>query len=224
MGLSQKLTGFAQKGNRKRYAHFEHGALAAANGLVVVNGDPTFSWMIDIPGRYSEVGSGAWSAMTKGSQLDLLAQGTVHGRPAELIWTDGASKRLGLLTNKITYSYDGRASLAARSSVPAFEVTNREAQAYGAYSPAPVLEGTEEPFADPHLQATFRCVGGTAGIAEVIAPALQQLVPLEWAHLLWDGDQLSYVLQPYTVMLLDRLPQIFTALATGAAAIEQRWP
>jgi hypothetical protein len=224
MGLSQKLNGFAQKGNRKRYAHFEHGALAEANGLVVVKGDPSFSWMIDVPGRYSQVGSGTWSAMSDKNALDLLAAGTVHGRPAELVWSDGACKRIGVLTTKISYSYDGRASLVANSSVPPFEVTNREAQAYGAYSPAPVLEGSEEPFADPALQATYRCVGGDAGITEVITPAIQQLLPLEWAHVLWDGDQLSYVLQPYTVMLLDRLPQIFAALATGAAAIEQRWP
>ena len=56
--------------------------------------------------------------------------------------------RLTLLHNKVTYSHDGRLSVAVASLVAPFEMVNRKPTKYGVMHPAPRLSLPEVPLGD----------------------------------------------------------------------------
>lgn len=218
MGLAKKLRDLTQAGNKERWAAYRADNVAASLGLTLVSGDPTTNFLIDIPGRYPDVGSGARSARRDDESLDLVMQGTHDGRPTELVWRDGAAETWCVLVDTIAYAYDARLSMAATSSEPPFEVLNRERTP--AMTPMPLLEAEAQPFGDPQLDATYALRGGSAGLGPRLVDAVRPVLPVEWIHLLWDGEQVSYVLHPYSTFGLGQGGAILQALAAIARAID----
>jgi hypothetical protein len=217
MGLVRKLRDLTQQGNKEKWAAYRADNLAASLGLTLVRGDPMTNFLIDMPGRYADVASGARSARREGEALELLMQGTHDGRATELVWRDGGAKQWGLLVDTITYAYDARLSMACTSTEPPFEVLNRERTP--AMTPTPVLEAEAQPLGDPQLDATYALRGGSPGLGPRLAEAIRPMLPIEWIHVLWDGEHVSYVLHPYSTYGLGQGPTILWSLSAVARAI-----
>ena len=218
MGLAKKLRDLTQAGNKEKWAAYRADNLAASLGLAMVSGDPATNFLIDMPGRYSDVGSGAWSARRDAEAFDLRMAGAYDGRATELVWRDGASKKWGVLVNTITYAYDARLSVACTSTQPPLEIINRNPTP--AMTPAPVLDAPTQPFGDPRFDGTWDLRGGAPGIGASLAEAMAALAPVEWIHVLWDGEQVSYVLHPYSTFGLGQGPTILWALNRIAQLLE----
>ena len=218
MGLAKKLRDLTQQGNKETWAAYRADNVAASLGLTLVSGDPQTNFLIDMPGRYADVASGARSARTDEESLDLRMEGTHDGRPTELVWRDGGSKTWGLLAATVTYAYDARLSMACSSSEPPFEILNRERTP--AMMPMPMLEAEAQPFGDPQLDATYTLRGGSPGIGPRLVEATRPMLPIEWIHVVWDGEQVSYVLHPYSTFGLGQGPAILASLTGIAKAIE----
>jgi hypothetical protein len=218
MGLAKKLRDLTQAGNKEKWAAYRADNLAASLGLTLVSGDPATNFLIDMPGRYADVASGARSARRAQEALDLVMQGTYDGRAAELVWRDGGAKKWGVLVNTITYAYDARLSVACSSNQPPLEILNRDRTP--AMTPTPLLDAPLQPFGNPQLDGTWDLRGGSAGIGPRLVDAVLPMTPVEWIHVLWDGEHVSYVLHPYSTFGLGQGPAILAALAAIARVLE----
>jgi hypothetical protein len=218
MGFAKKLRDLTQAGNKEKWAAYRADAIAASLGLTLVSGDPAINFLIDMPGRYSDVASGARSARRGQEALDLSMLGSHDGRGVELVWRDGASKKWGVLVNTITYAYDARLSVTCASTQPPLEVLNRNATP--AMTPVPLLDAPAQPFGDPRLDAGYDLRGGSPAIGATLVDALTPMLPVEWIHVLWDGEHVSYVLHPYSTFGLGQAPAILQSLTAIARVLE----
>ena len=217
MGSGKEHRDLTPGGDEERWAAYRADNLADALGMTLVSGDPTTNLLIAVPGRSPEGGSGS-SARSAGEALDVVMRGTHDGRATELVVMDGAAMTWGVLVDTFTYAYDGRLATDCTSSEPPFEVLNRERTP--AMTPSPVLEAEAQPFGDPQLDTTYALRGGSPGLGPRLVEAVRPLLPIEWIHLLWDGEHVSYVLHPYSTFGLGQGPTILQSLAAAAAAIE----
>jgi hypothetical protein len=144
--------------------------------------------------------------------------GSHDGRGVELVWRDGGSKKWGVLVNTITYSYDARLSVTCASSRPPLEILNRNATA--AMTPVPLLDAPAQPFGDARLDGGYDLRGGEPGIGPKLVEAVLPMLSVEWIHVLWDGEQVSYVLHPYSTFGLGQAPTILGSLLAVARALE----
>jgi hypothetical protein len=219
--IQKLLNRWMRSGARKKYAHYETGAMALATGLTVQQGDLDLNWLYDIPERYTEAASGSRSARRTTNALDIEISGEIRGRRAELVWKDGASLKRGVLRDTVKYSFDGRASVTASAGWAPFEVVHRKAQ--GVIRPWPQLEAPERVFTDVMLADRFRLQAGDADIAGALEPCMAQFATAHWVHLLWDGERLSLLLRPDTIFALDGIAERFDALVGAAEALEAGW-
>jgi hypothetical protein len=86
-------------------------------------------------------------------------------------------------------------------------------------TPTPVLEAEAQPLGDPQLDATYALRGGSPGLGPRLTEAIRPMLPIEWIHVLWDGEHVSYVLHPYSTYGLGQGPTILSSLSAVAGAI-----
>lgn len=215
--LGKILREATQRGSRKKYVAYDFGNVAEALGLVLVSGDPATNLLLDMAGRYQDVASGSRSARMKSQRLDLEATGTSGGRAVELVWKDDASSKRGLLGTTITYRQDARLSVSGVSGWPPFEVVLRKPPMAGIVV-QPVLEGAEQELSNPDLASRFRLTSSSplpAGAEEPLA-----VLASHWLHLVWDGERLDDLLNPYFPFDADAARQRLGAMLELVALIE----
>jgi hypothetical protein len=207
-------------------AHFRMSELSQRMRLQVVEGDPTFNFMIanNIHGakRYDKKG-GILGAISGDSVKETRAvlRGEPNGHPTELVFYRRSDIDVGVTTRTLSESYEFRLTIKVARPFAPFEITLRTPGAY--LESPPVMQLPPAYFGDSMLDAKFALSAADPTVARAVVQALLPLASMQFFHIRASEQSISFFATEFGAMpMLNAIEPLQYAMEQMASALEGR--